>query len=695
MKLLVYEKFMDSFIELPKQVQKKVLTFQRKFRENSKSSGIHLEPISTFKDSSLRSARVDGTYRAIIKAPESGTTYYLLWIDHHDKAYAWAENKMFQWNKSTQVMQMFEASDDLLLEEEAANHKYDGGVLEKYSDEELERIGVPTVLLSSVRDIKSVSDLESMESYIPEDAFENLFYLLDGALIQALITEVEEGTISSESFDDQLASANNRRRFIELTDDALFNEVLEDDFEKWKYYLHPSQRKIVFKNNKGPVKVSGGAGTGKTVAALHRLKYIADTHPSKKILFTTYTKALTLNLKKLISRWNINTANIEISNIDQVAYTLAIQLGLVTEQTKVLQFHNSTYDPEKLFDDILLDNLSPFDSQFFLSEWRNVVLYHNVSSLADYYLTSRTGRTTAIGRRQKKHIWEVFDIYRQVLRDKKLIHMDQVYNLLVEKLNAGEGDTYQYVLVDELQDFSNVELRFVRALTAEKENDLFLVGDPLQKVYDKYINFSQAGINIRGRRSQRLRINYRTSEEIKKLALSAIQDVEFDDFDGEIEAKNGYVSIFHGREPEIKSFKSKDNEIQYIVTYMQDLLERPNTSQKDIVICCRTNNALKEIKKEIHLVDGLEYNESNGELVVGHAEGIQLLTMHSIKGLEFKHVIIADLGPKSFPLQGQFYNSFSEVQKEEFKKREKSLLYVAISRARETVLITGVGQVDF
>lgn len=691
MKLLFYDKFFESLIDLPKGIQKKVIDFQKKFRENSKSSAIHLEPILSFKDSSLRSARVDQTYRAIIKVPDSGETYFLLWVDHHDKAYEWATNKVFQWNENTQSMQVFTAPEILEGKDEVKPVviEEEKGLFREYTDSDLLKIGVPSVLLPSIRGIESLDDLEHIEKFIPQDTFENLFYLADGASIEQLIFEIEEGKIEAVTEEEQLRSINNQRSFIELTDDELFNDILEGNLKKWKYYLHPSQRKLVNGSFTGTVKVSGGAGTGKTVAALHRMKFLSDSRrPGEKILFTTFTKALTENLKALSTDLEIDLNGITISNIDALAFELVKEFLLIPTDYKVFGLHN-VKKPEEIWEEVLDTELTTFDLDFLGKEYHDVVLYHDVKSIEEYLKAPRIGRGKAISRTQRREVWALMEKYNRTKAHYRFYHKEELYNLLVNFLKSHNTKVYDYALVDELQDFSNVELRVVRALVEEKPNDLFLVGDPLQKIYDKRINFSQAGINIRGKKSRRLRINYRTTEEIKKLAISIVNDEHYDDFDGLEEEKGGYVSLFHGKQPQYTVFHSKDQEIQHVITEIESLLEG-QYKPEEIAITSRTKNGLKDFKTTLHQ-RGIPYTDYESGSKVGHKNGINLLTFHNIKGLEFKQVFLVDVNNRTCPKYFDELESWSESEKLSYFKNEKSLLYVAVSRAIQRVEITGIG----
>jgi AAA domain/UvrD-like helicase C-terminal domain len=690
MKLLVYDKFWDSFLKLGKTTQKKVIEFQQKFRENPKSSAINLESISTFKDQSLRTARIDQKYRAIIKTPESGDAYYLLWVDNHDEAMAWAEAKLFQWNESTQSIQVFSAPEmnERLITTNAV--KLAGsGLYTAYTDAQLLNIGVPEILIPSILHIESLTDLEKIEKYLPADTFENLFYLSEGANIENLISEVKEGKSNSDNIADQIQSANNQRSFIELTNDELFNEVLEGNLNKWKYYLHPSQRNLVNGNFNGPVKVTGGAGTGKTVAALHRLKVLAQLNKTPQpVLFTTFTKALTKNLKNLIIELNLGSDNFRIDNIDALAFELAKKYRLINENTKVFGL-SSVKGPSDVWEELLEEQLAEFDKEFLEKEYEEVILYHNITDLTDYLKVSRSGRGIPVSRRQRAAIWQLFEKYIEKKNKINCLHKDEVYNLVANHLNTDKIHPFAHIVVDELQDFSNVELRFIRSLVENKPNDLFLVGDPLQSIYDRKINFTKEGINVRGNRSKRLRINYRTTEEIKKLAISIIEDCHYDNFDGEEEEKKGYISLFHGMKPSYNIYKTKADE----VSALQEQIGKLVTSgyqYSSIAIAARTKDGLKDFVDALHK-SKIPYHESHDQKVEGERNGVHIVTFHSIKGLEFKNVFLVDINNRTSPKLPYNFDSLENAYKTQYMRAEKSLLYVACSRAIENLLISGVG----
>lgn len=683
MKLFIYDKFWDAFLNINKGTQTKITEFISKFRANSKSSALNLESISTFKDQSLRTARVDQKYRAILKEVTPGELYLLIWVDNHDEAMDWAKNKVIDWNDQTQAYQVFSLDDTVSIEETPALSLETPLFMGIYKQDDLIAIGVPEVLLPSVLKVNNLLGLEQLEKYLPVDAFENLFYLLDGASIESLKTDILQG----KQNDNALSSKNNARSFIEFTNDEMLNEALRGSLHKWKYYLHPSQSAVVNGDFKGAVKISGGAGTGKTVAALHRLKYLATKKTSElPILFTTFTKELSESLSSLAYDLEIPSQLYKILNIDALAFKLAQEFNLRQSIDKVFDM-NAVKKPDEIWEEIMEENLASFDDAFLKAEFEEVVLIQNIHTSAEYLKASRIGRGKAISRKQRLEIWKLIELFLTKKTESHLYYKEEIYNMVSNYLKENKKSIFSHIIVDELQDFSNVELNFIRSLTPEGENDLFLVGDPLQNIYDRKINFSKAGINIRGNRSKRLRINYRTTEEIKNFALSVILDEKYDNFDGEEESKIGYLSLFHGPKPVYSLYLSKEEELQAIKNELISLLE-VGVHYNEIAIAARTRDSVNDFRNHLHKY-GIPYVDKH--LLNSTNEGIRITTLHGLKGLEFKHVFLVDVNDRTSPKLPYGYANLSETEKSQILKTEKSLFYVATSRAIQQLSISGIG----
>jgi superfamily I DNA/RNA helicase len=687
MKFFLYDKFMDSFIRLPKGMQKKTMDFIEKFRRDPKSGAIHLEKINTFKDQQLRTARVDLDWRAIIHVSEQDEVYHLLWVDHHDEAMAWASRKTFEWNRFTQTYQVYEAQE--VPAEMPAAMPESTTFMSKFNLDELLKIGVPEVLLPSIQRMNDLNDLQAMESYLPQDVFERLFNLFDGNTIDQILTDVSEG-VSIDEGGIAENSPNNRRFFFEITDvdlAALFN----DDFKKWKIFLHPTQQKLANGAFKGAVKVSGLAGTGKTICALHRAKFLStqpDVSVSKPILFTTFTKSLVVNLKSLLDNLQVDTTKVVLQNVHAYVIDQSKKLQLIDPHVKIIDFYDDNVR-QNLWEEVLDKRLSTFEPDFLQTELEEVVYFLNIKDLDTYLTAPRVGRTGKIGRKDRVEIWGLLQTYLENMHRQGYISLTEAIILLTEHYQRQTDKPFSHLIADEIQDFSTVELRLLRSLVAEGPNDLFLVGDPLQKIYSRKINFTKAGINVRGMRSRQLKVNYRTTEEIRRAAVQAVQQISFDNFDDEEERKNGYISLTHGAKPVYEVFPTAADEISYLVETLKEWTESPglaNFQYGDICVACRLKNAIQDIKKTLHhhRIPYFDLTTNTGD-----KNGVHLTTFHNCKGLEFRAMILAGINQHNFPFRPKDYEKWDVVQQREHDRQERSLLYVAMTRAIQHLLLTG------
>ncbi|MCR5314386.1 MAG: AAA family ATPase [Bacteroidaceae bacterium] len=690
MRLFISDSFFDKFVELPKNVQSRVRDFQKKFRNNSQSSAIHLEPITQFKEDSLRSARVDQDYRAILGSL-GRDNFMLLWVDKHDSAYRWAQNKKFVWNEHTQTCQLIPIElDKTETVPETIQTDEPESLLSQIGTEKLLKIGVPEELLGLVKGIKDLNDLDKNEKNIPQDAFENLFALFDGVDIEEIIADIEAG--KAKEGEDSLLSNNNKRRFVEITDDEYLAKIMEQGMEKWQLFLHPSQRKLVDSDYKGTTKVSGSAGTGKTIAALHRLKYLTSK-PMSKVLFTTYTKTLKENLVKLAVKMDVPIQNYELNNIDNVLMNIANTYQILPQGFNVLDYSGDNRS-KALWTEVLDSEVSEFEEEFLYAEYIDVIIYNNNKDLKSYLTQARTGRSKSLSRKQRTEVWKLKEKYEELKQQRHVVDRLELFNMAASYLIENDIHPYTNVIADEFQDFSNPELRFLRSLVAEGQNDLFLTGDPFQRIYcGRKINFGAAGINVRGKRSLKLKVNYRTTEEIKRIAVSVVKGVKYDDLDGGEENNKGYVSLVHGVRPTYRILNSTSDEVKQVVKYIEECVEE-GIAMKDICIAARTRQLYRDVQDELHR-SGTKYSEYKSGTQVGEKDGVAFCTFHSLKGLEYRVVILVGVNEKSLPSKASPTSPFTSMDAAETKEYLagiRSLLYVAITRARQMVFITGQGE---
>lgn len=689
MRLFLGDTCWEKLFLLHKKVQKKVVEFQDKFKKNPHGHAINLEPIAGFKDGNMRTARIGDDYRAIIGLLPNDD-YCLLYVDHHDEAMQWARNKRFERNKMTGTIQVVPI---LTTAEPAstvsATETSQPLPFAAYSDEQLLKIGVPENLLALVRGIRDLEDLDKNEDNLPADVFEHLFDLLDEKNIDQIIAEIEEGRNAS----DDAQNANNKSHFIEITGENELEKYLDGDFEKWQIFLHPTQRVLVESDYKGSVKVTGGGGTGKTVAALHRLKRLSEGAPRKSVLYTTYTKALIRNVRQKIRNLHVNEDACVIDNIDGLLSEVASKYGIKPKGWNVLDYIKVDYGKTKnqeIWEDIVDNNLTAFDADFLYQEYLDVIAYNNITDLKAYLRQPRRGRSKALSVKQRMEIWKLVEMYVAEKKEQHYFDRSELFNITANYLNNNGIHPFAHIIADEIQDFSNPELRFLRALTPEGPNDLFMVGDPYQRIYNnRQINFSSVGINVRGKRSRRLKVNYRTTEEIKRQAVSVVKGCAYDNFDGEAEKLDGYVSLMHGPQPEYNVYPSPQEEQNAVLKFIKECHEG-GISYKDIAIANPRRDGLRDFQSSLH-ISGMPYkNLENSD--GGDIDGIVLSTMHNMKGLEFKVVIITGINHNSFPSKPYNWNGMDKREQTNHMMNQRSLMYVAITRAMQKVLITGVGE---
>lgn len=693
--------FMDAFANIPQSKQKKVRRFLEKFREHPTSSGINYEPIKNAQDPDLYSIRVDQEYRGIVKKPSKGSVYLLLWVDKHDDAYDWAMRKQVTIHPETGSVQILTVDEESVKPKEEETKKERKPLFDEVRDREMKRLGIPEMYLPQIREIYTSEDLENLQDTLPSEAFEALFFLKEGFSLEEVWRELmreeqEKEAVDTEDYEKALEQPDSQRRFVVTEDSVEFAEVLNAPLEQWRIFLHPSQRKIVKKDVNGPIRVLGGAGTGKTVVAMHRANWLLEnlyTNSNDRILFTTFTVNLAAdikeNLRKICRKEVLD--RIKVVNLDK----------WVTNFLK-----NNSYEYDIEYNGAQSDEWSQamdyyegndFDELFIRTEFEDVILEHNVQTLKQYMKTPRVGRGTRISRSQKDELWPVFVEYRRLLelnhKKERVDAFRDAKSLLTEK---GDILPYRCVIVDEAQDFGNAEFKLIRQMippTRPEEqltNDIFIVGDSHQRIYGNKVVLSQCGIEIRGR-SHRLKINYRTTEENRDWAVGILSGETYDDLDAGEDSQKGYRSLLHGTDPVVKHFDHHDDEIEFIISSLEEL-QNEEDSLKSTCLVARTDNRLSMYEKALEDRNLATYRIKRDEAEDRSKEGVRLATMHRVKGLEFDYVFIAGVNDGVVPLEYNLQKKDSDFAKHEAEKVERSLLYVAATRAKKQVYVSSYGE---
>lgn len=680
--LMVHRNIFKTFGKLPIKVQKRMAEFIERFQKDPTdiSLGVHSVKESMV-DPKVRGASLPDGYRAIIIAPEKGDTYMLVHVDTHDEAYDWARNKRFEVHEMTGYFQVFD-----IKEIEAATNEVVQGVgapsidyvLGHLTDDELFNAGVPRPLIPAVRAVRSDESLEALSDYLPPDCRDVLHGLAAGMSLHEALVEmlgVEEGQTKPTGPGD-FTNVRNSPCFdlVLIEGEEHLKDILAASLDEWRIFLHPYQRKLVEWKTNGPLNINGAAGTGKTVVLMHRAVHLARnlTDAKSRVLVTTFTTNLSITIKGLIKRMGPDVAGrIEVTNLHALARTICTRTGwrgrIATDD-----------EIENVWHEVWLDSTLgelPMSHDELRKEFALVVDPNGIDCEDDYLTAVRTGRPR-LSREQRRIAWAVFRVFIRGVKKRNLLTFEGAIHEARLAVEQGNSPGYAHVLVDEVQDFSLESLRLVAALSPIKEgaqNSLCTVGDGHQRIYRTKIPLSRAGIDIRGR-SRRLKVNYRTSEQIRKFAQGILQGVEIDDLDGGTVSVVGDHSAFKGPDPLIEYCATPKYEAETVVAWVQTLIESHGLASQTICI----TPYKPEIREALSAAGFPTYElKANEEDPTDLIPGVRMGSMKRIKGLEFRAVALS-CADSADPLN---YLADADL----LSKCER---YVAVSRAREYLLVT-------
>ncbi len=686
--------FLSAFAKLPRPQQRSVRAFITKFNANPTSTGLNYERIHGAREAAMRSLRIDGGYRAIVLKPATGNVHLLLWADKHDEAYAWAARHECRINQETGALQVYEPQSAAPLEAAPTAAARSPQAFDGVRDRELMRLGVPQAMLPEVREIRSEQDLDDLQARLPVEAYEALFLLLAGESYEALVLEREapESPVDPDDFGAALGRLDSQARFAIAHDQLELEAMLNAPLERWRVFLHPSQRRLAERRWNGPVRVLGGAGTGKTVVAMHRARWLArqpgrQAADGGRILFTTWTRNLAVDIEqnlRLICTPE-EMARIEVTNLDRWVrgflqgqrYDFRVQYGRDDESW------------ERALD--LKDAGLEFPDAFYRDEWEQVVLARGVTTEEEYRRVSRIGRGTRLNRATRVKVWRVFEEYRAQLAERGVKEVDDAYRDAASLLEAGAAElAYRSIIVDEAQDMSTQAFRLLRRIVPEGPDDLFLVGDAHQRIYGRSrVVLSQCGIGIVGR-SRKLRLNYRTTEETRGWAATLLHDRPIDDLDGGAD-DDRIRSLTHGPAPLLQRFESREEQAAGIVRYLERLRGQGRLL-RSVCVVAPTKRELDALERAVGDRDLSVFRLGPDTVDDGTKEGVRLATMHRVKGLEFDRVVIASVNAGLIPHRRAYEGAGDSAEQEKAETKERALLYVAATRAKKELLILSYGQ---
>jgi superfamily I DNA/RNA helicase len=673
-KFLIAETFTRSLAKLDGQSQGSIKQAAFDFQVSPASPGFQLHKIDRAKDKRFLSFRVNKDLRIIVHKSESSLV--LCYADHHDAAYAWAEVRKLEVHPQTGAAQIVEVKERVeeVVRQVVREDMTEPPLFARHEPDYLLALGVPLEWLDAVRAVGE-SELDKLLGHLPAEAAERLLQLACGEPVPRPVSTTTQ---------DPFEHPDAKRRFRVLDSQAELRRALDAPWEQWLVFLHPTQRAVVERKFKGPARVTGSAGTGKSVVAIHRAAHLLKAHPDARVLLTTFSRTLAARLGQsadlLLGTDTKERKRLAIDHLHKVARELLMQ-----STGKAF----SVLDPKRLegLIETAKGRVAPsadFSLAFLRSEWNAIVDPWGIRSWPAYKGVSRAGRATPLGAKQRLAIWKIFEELQRVLAERRLLTWTGLCYEAAQLLY--DGRPYDHVIADECQDFGPAELTLLRALVEPGPDDLFLCSDAGQRIYKAAVAWSSTGIDVRGR-STRLSINYRTTEQIRRFSDRILPEA-IDEGDGEKE-KRSTVSVLNGPPPEMQGFANVMKEAEGVAGLLRTLLTS-GYKPRDIAIFARTESVLRDRAEPALAKAGLAGHPLSDDQPPS-ATDVSVGTIHRAKGLEFKVVVVMGCDADAVPLAYLQKELVDEADREAFLEQERHLLYVACTRARERLVVTYSG----
>ncbi|MFC5751075.1 UvrD-helicase domain-containing protein [Actinomadura rugatobispora] len=703
----------DEIRKLPRIVKGAIYDFQHKFRENPDAPGLRLKQLKG-GGPRLFSARVNAEYRALLLHIDR-RNYVLVAVRHRKDVYENLDRYRYQINEVTGAIEFMDmvsvrAGASSPAPEPAPSPE---PLFAAHGQERLRELGVAEPLLPLVQKITTEEELLGLIEYAPAHTREVLFALYEGKTFDEVYDQVTAPVAApaEESIDTtDYVTALARPATRVTTEDVALRPVLDGAFDRWKVFLHPTQRRLVGRDYSGATRVSGGPGTGKTIVALHRVKYLVDRlqpGDDKAVLLTTFNKNLAADLEKRLKELGGEelAARVRVVNIDK----LATEIVSKAEPGGRRRWIDDGRAIQEWRDMLTELGHMTWDADFLHAEWTQVILGQAINSRTAYFRARRAGRGRNIGRAQRDEIWKLVEkfsmrldeknlwTYRQVAERAARLEMaraERIREHAAQEMNIHAQDAsialkkprYQHAVVDEAQDLGAAHWKMLRAMVPEGPNDLFIVGDTHQRIYENYVSLGSLGINIRGR-SSRLTLSYRTTHEILGSALGLLGEQSWDDLDDGTDDLDGYRSLLRGPLPVLRSAASWEAELDLIAEQVAEWNDGPGAS---IAISVPERHMVADVESKLGRAGVLA--AAIGPDGPKKDDVVHVGTMHRFKGLEYQHMIIAGVAdglvPQSYVRQ---YETTDRVRYRREIQRARSLLFVAATRARDSLVITWHG----
>ncbi len=674
------------------------------------------------KDKNFWSVRVNADLRSIVHRSEG--SLLLCYVGHHDDAYRWAESRRIEVHPMTGAAQIVEVREVVReievpryvapSEERAAKAKIPRELPRLFAGLEKDRLlayGVPEEWIDEVAEATEANLLE-LADHLPAEAAEALLEMATGGtpalamkiheehppleptylpspaadLAPMFSFETQPSTLALPNLESAFAHPDAQRRFRIIEDKEELERALAAPWEKWIVFLHPAQRELVERELNGPARVAGSAGTGKTIVALHRAVHLARTHPGARVLLATFSAPLARALEERMKRL--------LGNQPRLAERLEVHSMVAIAE----RLYQANFGPPQLAtDEEVRQRIAAaagdtpghqFSEAFLWGEWRQVVDAWQLTSWEAYRDVARLGRKTRLAERHRAVLWSIFERVRRELAEAGKITVPGMFERLTEQVGKAAQlgrAPFDFAVIDEAQDISVAELRFLAALGSGRPDSLFFAGDLGQRIFQVPFSWRSLGVDLRGR-SQTLRVNYRTSHQIRRVADRLLSS-DVADVDGIVESRTGTNSVFNGPDPEVRLAKSQEEETRFVADWLKACVA-DGVEPHELAVFVRSEAELERARAAVRLA-GLEPVTADGGGTMRRG-AVTIGTMHLAKGLEFRAVAVMACDDEVLPLQARIENVVDDSDLEDVYDTERHLLYVSCTRARDRLLVTGV-----
>ncbi|MGI4748227.1 MAG: 3'-5' exonuclease [Janthinobacterium lividum] len=673
----IADTFTAALARLESQEQKAAKTTAFDLQMDPSGPGLQFHRIDRSRDQNFWSVRASRDLRLIVH--KTAASFLLAYVGHHDDAYDWAERRRIEAHPKTGAVQIVEVRERVEeigspTSSAAPTRPEPARLFSSLSEDELLAVGVPS---DWIADVQTAT----------EDGFLSLADRLPAEAAEALLEFVGTGRLrppASSPTPDPFAHPDALRRFRVVEDQAELALALDAPWDQWVVFLHPAQRSVVDRSYSGPARTSGSAGTGKTVVALHRAARFARDGSAGRVLLTTFSQPLASALsRKLTILFGSDTAALRRVTVEPYR-TVADELYQLAFgwQAVVASDEQVTDAVTKSANAVGARGFTP---RFLLSEWRHVVDAWQIADVAAYARVPRLGRKSRMSAGQRERLWPLFEAVRASLAKRGLVTSPQIYGEVTAYYAGRPEKPFSHIVVDEAQDLSVAELRFLAAIAPAQPDALFFAGDLGQRIFQQPFSWRELGVDVRGR-SSTLTVNYRTSHQIRR-AADRLLPTTVRDVDGNADERDRTVSVFNGPAPEIHVFATPADEIAAASTWIARIVS-DGIAPSEIGVFVRSRAELARARSAVEgaRLRWTELSEQDRELTGTVAIG----TMHLAKGLEFKAALVMACDDGVLPLQARLEAVADETELDDVYETERHLLYVACTRARDRLILSGV-----